>query len=247
MKWLLLILTVFTLPACIEADLIEDMVAVDQAYIPTVYYLRKNQLPNAKLAMVALQKEWRNLATNTRKAYYEEDLANTLIRVDGYLVEAATALKAEEAIDALNQLENARFEWNDLRSRYGITYYIDEAYEFQMAWDLVQETVSDPVLCWLQWQEFEQQVEDAQKAYKRLRNHPVEWELFAFNDATIALHQRQKIAFHQAWMNFAVEVDCANRENIAVAAQQVTNTFDQLLNLFGDFEPSTIYVAQREL
>ena len=247
MKWILLFFTVFTLPGCMEADLIEDMVAVDQAYIPTVYYLRKNQVPNAKLAMVALQKEWRNLATNVRKAYYAEDFVNTFIRVDGYLVEAATALTKEETTWALNQLENARFEWNDLRYRYGITYYLDEAYEFQMAWDIVQETISDPVLCWLQWQEFELQVADAEKAYKRLSNHAVEWELFAFNDATVALHQRQKIELHHAWMNFMVEVDCAHRENIAITAQQVTKAFDQLLNLFGNFESTTIYVARRTL
>lgn len=248
-KWILLLFVTLGLGAtgCVEIDIIDDMVAVDKAYIPTAYYVREGNLPKAKLAMIELQRKWNQLDLAVKAQYENEDWIETFGKIEVYLDKADAALKEQDLFWMQCQLENARFEWNDLRIRYGIDYHIDYMYDFQVAWDLVKETVNDPVLCWLEWQEFEAQVVDADQAYQAMVLQTIDWELIEADQRKIEAYRLFKDALDVAWKDFKYEMECAHREQLAVAANVVTKQFEGMLNLFGDFESINAYVAQNEI
>ena len=242
--WLFVWIGIFSFPECVKADILKDMVAVDRAYIPTVYYVKQGDVHKSKWAMLHLQHQWQNLATGIRKAYYGKDWGATFYKIEGHLNKATKAIVDQDLYWAQCHLENARFEWNDLRHRYDMTYLIDYAYEFQMSWDIVRETVSDPVLCWLEWQEFEAQVEDAEKAIHDLVVQEVDWALFQFEEEQKVVYQLNLKNLKEKWAYFKQEMECAHRENIAVTAIEVSHAFDQFLNQFGAFDAPGKYYAE---
>ncbi len=229
--------------SCVDQRLMDDMVQLDRAYIPTVYYLKKGDMPKAKLAYAALVKEWQNLNTGYRKAYLEEDWTTTLDLVDGHFKKSGKAFLENDDYWALCHLENARFEWTDLRRRYDMKYYVDYLYEFQMAWEVVTETINDPVLCWLQWNEFERQVKDAEMAWKDLMAKPLEENLIKFSKEEKQKFIKLREDANETWKAFKKEMDCADREKIALTANEMTIQFDQFMNHFGNFGPTITYVA----
>ena len=245
MKNWLALLMMFLITGCIDQAVIEDMVKLDRAYIPTIYFLNQGETNKAQLAYNAFNKEWQHLSKGYRKAYMEEDWSQTISLIDGHIKKSGEAFQEKDYYWALCHLENARFEWTDLRRRYDFKYYIDYMYEFQMSWDVVIETVNDPVLCWLQWNEFEQQVNDAEAAWKNLMNQPLDNQLFKFTDAEKEQFFLIREKTNDTWKAFKKEMDCANREYIAVMAYEMTNQFDLFLNHFGHFGPTTVYVAMR--
>ena len=245
MKNWIFVLIVFLITSCVDQQVIDDMVKLDRAYIPTIYFLHQKDTSKAQLAYNAFYKEWQNLSKGYRKAYMEEDWSHTISLIDGHIRKSGDAFQKKDHYWALCHLENARFEWTDLRRRYNIRYYIDYMYEFQVAWDVVIETVNDPVLCWLQWNEFEKQVEDAETAWKSLMNQPLDNELFNFTDAEKEQFFLLREKTNDTWKAFKKEMDCANREYIAVTANDMTKQFIEFLNHFGQFEPTVTYIAMR--
>ncbi len=238
---ILSILIILFMPACLSVDVVKKMVKVDQAYIPTIYYLKQEQGDNAMASMNLLMEEWQALSAAKRLAYLDENWQTAFARIDGLLRKATVALREKDFFWSRCQLENAMFEWNDLRKQYGMSYYVDYLYEFQMAWDVVQETIDDPVLCWLEWQEFEHQVEDANNAWKKLHRRGVEWDVFEVPEQHKRLFQDYKADLLKALEAFNREMKRADREQVAVVSREVTQKFEKLLNLFGNFGAIPVY------
>lgn len=239
----LFLLLAFSNQSCVTEAIIQEMVNLDRAYIPALYYAKHKDKAKSRSALILLHSEWQKLTEKSRRSYLTKEWQDALARIEGYLGKATSALNQNDFYWTVCQLENARFEWNDLRKTNGMTYYIDYIYEFQMAWDVVEEVINDPVLCWLEWQEFENQVQIAKKAWEKLNRKEVEWQYFNPTKEELAHFEQYKKNLEVAMKAFLNDVTMAEREYIALSSLEVSKQLNNLTNIFGNFSEANPYIA----
>ena len=98
-------------------------------------------------------------------------------------------------------------------------------------------------MCWLEWNEFEDQVNKASESWFLASNAKIEWETYSFNAKKIDQFNQQMEVFKFAFDCFIDEMECANRETVALAAEQANANFEKLIGLFGNFSPTKQLMA----
>lgn len=236
MKKAILLLIGFTfLGACEVKDIHKDMVQFDKAFIPAIYHVYHQDASRAKKAVFALAFQWQQFnQTYKNMLPRNEDWTETFRLVDGWLQDAFMAIDGNRWDLAWVQLDHVRFEWMELRMRHRIPYYLDNIWEFQMAYDLVIEVAKDPNLCMLQWTEFEELVYDLNQLW-----YPVEHErpllaVWGWDPATFAQFETQRRTIAECLDRFNESVACADRENLALDCEDINPALWRMLALFGE-------------
>ncbi|MCI5081075.1 MAG: hypothetical protein MRY78_05255 [Saprospiraceae bacterium] len=246
MKPVLLILLLTLLSGLTESsrmDIQEKMEPFDEALIPLWMYLKNNDMYMAKRAVFSTHFQWQQMKQKCVMAYPKrEDWAATFDRSEEWLQDAIYAVDANCGDVAQNQLRHLRYELANLRERYDIDYLFDDLYAFEDQAAVVVTIADDAMLCLLDWNEFE--VEN------QLLNQ-------LWTNVKVAMHKRtEKKAGKQAQLRFwkdkveerllflNQELDCANREEVALAAERVVEAFDQCLRAYGNFEANRTYFAE---
>ncbi len=241
---IILVLVLAILPGCFENDLRKNMVAVDQAYIPTVFFIKKEKKEEARTSMLLLQREWQNLMKSKEQLYLNKEEEYVVAEIDLLLEAAAVAIVDQNLYQALCRLEDARFLWNDWRVCNDMTYYLDYLYEFQMAWEVVVESLEDPDRCWLNWQIFHQDVMIASQAWSIAYRAEVEWELFPTVGHNQMLFAEYRTALETELKRLVEAVDQGQLDKTIQEAEFVSEKFDDLLNLFGNFNHVGGHIVQ---
>ena len=123
----------------------------------------------------------------------------------------------------------------DFRKRYKISYYLDRVYAFQIALDIVNETVQDDVLCWHSWDEFEQQVIEANQAWEKVLSDKPESDLLEPLEINQLNIQQQATKVTDALNILTQVVQCADREHLQLKAENTELAFQEFLQLFGNY------------
>jgi hypothetical protein len=124
----------FALPA--QAGLHEDMVALDQAYIPALALTNQPKPDAAKRAMERLRTQWNafRAANPSPPAGYPADLwLSTEREVEAALAAAEKNLAAGRSLDAHEDLERVREAQYTLRRAAKVPYFMDDLTAFHTA------------------------------------------------------------------------------------------------------------------
>ncbi len=234
-RFLLLIIGFLLVNACQTKDLQKDMIQFDKAYIPLLYHVYHHNAPAAKQAVFSLAFEWQKFNQNYKGHVQGSlDWTETFRMVDGWLQDAFIAVDANQWDLALVQLDHVRFEWMELRMRHRIPYYLDNIWEFQMAYDLVIEVAKDPYLCLLEWQEFEALVTDLNNLWYPAEKEMPAVAIWGWDQATFEKFEADRRIIAQCLADFTASVECADRENLALDCEDINPALWRIIAHFGE-------------
>ncbi len=226
-----------------NVDIRSSMVRFDQAFLPALEYTLRGDGHEAKRAVFYLEFEWRKLRSRLQHRYPEE--RQFLSRIDDWLGDAYFAIDANCPVTAANQLEHVKYEMMELRDRKGIDYYLDDLYDFQGGLEVLAEAAADEMLCLMEWPEFVALSDDLQREWAAIQQKPFDAALYEFDAGDVRQLRYQQQSMKEALDNFAKAVDSAQRDEIEQASQALEPAFGQVLHLFGNFDATKTYFAQR--
>lgn len=243
---LILLTLVVGIQECEQLALQQRMASFDKALIPLWVHLKEQDIYQAKPAVFNTAFRWQQMKNQVQDAYPERaDWAPTFERVDAWLDDAYYAIDANCADIAINQLQHVRYEMATLRSRYKVPYYFDQLYTFEDHLATTREVTDDVLLCLLEWQELELLVRDMNIAWGKLRQFPLDGEIYGLNEAELQQVGIWEKEVEERLDYFNQELACANREEVAVAAYQVDKSFLGLLRVWGELEINKSYFSKR--
>ena len=247
MKFLVRVVSIIILTSlitgCETTEIRKAMVHFDRAFIPVLAYTYEGDIHQAKRSVFYLEFQWQKV----KKQYqgYLPDEKERLNRVDNWLGDAYFAIDANKPLTAANQLEHVKYEFMELRRKYGVDYYLDGLYEFQDAIALLAEAAEDEMMCLMEWGEYEHLLYQAMDDWQVIRAKKLDAELFEFDEARLRQLVAKQDAMQAVLDQYAETFSCANRKQLAIASQSLQPVFFDVLILFGNFEASQTYFAQK--
>ncbi|MCB0587486.1 MAG: hypothetical protein KDD06_19485 [Phaeodactylibacter sp.] len=247
MKFLVRVVSIIILTSlitgCETTEIRKAMVHFDRAFIPVLAYTYEGDIHQAKRSVFYLEFQWQKV----KKQYqgYLPDEKERLNRVDNWLGDAYFAIDANKPLTAANQLEHVKYEFMELRRKYGVDYYLDGLYEFQDAIALLAEAAEDEMMCLMEWGEYEHLLYQAMDDWQAIRAKKLDAELFEFDEARLRQLVAKQDAMQAVLDQYAETFSCANRKQLAIASQSLQPVFFDVLILFGNFEASQTYFAQK--
>lgn len=229
-----------------QIELQKSMAQFDQAFLPMLLYTYEGNTVQAKKMVFYVEFQWQRLKNQHQNQIAEPDWKETFRSVSDWLSDAYYAIDADCPELALSHLEHAKYELIALREQYDIDYYLDDLYDFQTTIDVVYETANDEMLCLLQWEDLEQQVTDANFAWQVALAQPFDKQLFEFDENKEMQRRIAMQAVSDAMGHLNEMLECADREQVALACKKLVPVFMQVLQLFGNFEESATYFAQQQ-
>ena len=219
------------------------MVHFDRAFVPLMIYTFEGDIHQAKRSVFYVEFQWQKL----KKQYqgYLPEEAESLARINSWLGDAYYAIDANNLLLAANQLEHVKYEFMELRRKYGVDYYLDGLYEFQDAIALLAEAAEDEMMCLMEWGEYEHLLYQAMDDWQAIRAKKLDAELFEFDEARLRQLVAKQDAMQAVLDQYAETFSCANRKQLAIASQSLQPVFFDVLILFGNFEASQTYFAQK--
>lgn len=232
-----LILLPFLIASCNKSSLIYAMADFDQAFIPVFYSVYVGDLESAEKAMVNLNIKWAEL----NQEYEKESSAShnwqeSFHMIDAWLADANSAIINNDSLQALLQLDHARYELIDLRWREGIRYHLDKVWDLEATIDIVVETTSDPMLDLMEWEEFIPMCYDVERAWILVIEEPFQPNLFQFSENKLERLEERKQQLGNMIDVFMTTVECADSCKIHEAAKAMEVAYLNYLYLFGDFQ-----------
>ena len=247
MKFLVRVVSIIILTSlitgCETTEIRKAMVHFDRAFIPVLAYTYEGDIHQAKRSVFYLEFQWQKV----KKQYqgYLPDEKERLNRVDNWLGDAYFAIDANKPLTAANQLEHVKYEFMELRRKYGVDYYLDGLYEFQDAIALLAEAAEDEMMCLMEWGEYEHLLYQAMDDWQVIRAKKLDAELFEFDEARLRQLVAKQDAMQAVLDQYAETFSCANRKQLVIASQSLQPVFFDVLILFGNFEASQTYFAQK--
>lgn len=146
----------FLLLACAnDTDITHEMSAFDEAFVPVWYFTHTENIQQAENHALYLEQKWYDLKNNYEDVIGAEVVwEDTYKCVDELITNALQNIEYHDLNAAEYDLEGVLFELMELRTRYGIDYYLDYLWEFQMTYDLVQELTHQEYY-YREWYEFD--------------------------------------------------------------------------------------------
>lgn len=247
MKFLIRVVSISLLASlitgCDTTQISKAMVRFDRAFIPALAYSYEGDVHQAKRSVFYLEFQWQKL----KKQYqgYLPGEAEALNRIDNWLGDAYYAIDANNMVTAANQLEHVKYEFMELRRRYGLGYYLDGLYEFQDDIGFLAEAAEDEMMCLVEWGDYEHLLYQAIEDWKAIRGQQLDAELYEFDEARLRQLAVRQDAMQEALYDFAETFGSANRRQLAIASQTLQPALLEVLKLFGNFEASQTYFAQK--
>ena len=228
---------------CDATQIRKAMVHFDRAFIPVLAYSFEGDIHQAKRSVFYLEFQWQKLKKQYQ-AYLPEE-AEALNRINSWLGDAYYAIDANNLTLAANQLEHVKYEFMELRQKYGVDYYLDNLYNFQDAIGLLSEAAGDELMCHMEWGEYEHLLQKAIEDWQAIRAQPIDSALHEFDEARLQQLAYKQDAMEAVLLQFAETFSCANRQQLAIASQSLQPAFFEVLRMFGNFEASQTYFAQK--
>ncbi len=230
------------LGSCDTTEVRKAMVHFDRAFVPVLVYSCQGDIHQAKRAVFYLEFQWQKLQKKYEGCLPEE--AETLNRINDWLGDAYYAIDANCPATAANQLEHVKYEFMELRRRYGLEYYLDGLYDFQNSIGLLAEAGGDELMCRMEWEEYEHLLNTARAEWKAIQEKPFDAALYEFDDKRLQQLRSEQKAMEEVLDQFAEIFSCANRQELARASRNLQPAFFEVLKVFGNFENSQTYFAQ---
>lgn len=245
---LLIFVFVFSLGSSCEEPkvnvLLQDMATFDRAFIPVLFYVRHDEMDNARKSVFFLNHTWQKFNDKYKNLNLEDDNWGEAFRMtDAWLSDAYTSIDSSSSDYAYIFLDHVRYQMIELRKQNNIEYFLDDIWEFEARLDLVEEVAVDQMLCLLDYCEFEEIVEDMNKAWKAVEPVIVDFELFGMDGSKFKKLNYNEGKLKSALREFNLAVVETDGENLAVTSALLRVAYLDYLSSYGDFISSKSYYA----
>ncbi|MFN7115421.1 MAG: hypothetical protein ACK4TA_01400 [Saprospiraceae bacterium] len=257
MKHLPTICLIVLLPLALQADcrialqppndIRKEFVRFDQAFLPVLFYVNEGNSFEAKRAVFHLGYHWQQLRHRYEMSMPQPDWRNTFQQVDKYLDAAFFAIDANDFERAYTQLEKVKHTFFLLRTNYHIDYYIDYLYDFQASAAVLDETVNDEMLDLLQWEDVMAMSVELNRKWNMVLAKHFDADLYELNEDQVWKLQATQQSVTEALNVLNAAMDCADRAIVADASADLQLALLEVLRVFGNFEASATYYANRQI
>ena len=156
MKNLIVLFLFWTLPAYSHVAIQEDIIYLDQAFIPVWYHAHQGNLEQAVNANQILQVEWQSFKTKYELVTpMDQHWKDGFGKIDGWLYQANRDLEENNIKLAYIHLDHAKYEMINFKRRFGFQYFLDDLYDLHESIAWINEVILDEKLCLLEWGELE--------------------------------------------------------------------------------------------
>ncbi len=239
---LTLILLFLASNSCTYYQVAEKMVDFDKKFIPINYWIYKGNIPKAQKASIAISLEWEKLS----QYLSEEDSPElaSIRYVGARLLEINTYLDAQNQEKAEKECEYLVLEMMSLRQELGMDYYLDYLYDFQLVLDFIIDTTGDEMFDLVEWEEFEDLVDDLQGYWQIYKELPLDENLYQWDSDKLKTYVAKQLEVGEILEDLDRVLCTADREKIYCMALNVKREYMELYAEFGNFNTNTIYFAR---
>lgn len=227
----------------VEADsaIVEDFVAFDKAFIPSLVLTKQGKVEPAAKAMELLMQGWEAF----KSKHYESKAPDTewktdFDRIEKHILVAASMVKtAKGLIPAHEELEKVRLIALQLRQRNDIGYYLDLLIEFHDPMEEIFHTgkdISPEDLDEEAMKSLSETVSKARALWQQAREAPFEQDLYGFTAPMVQKMKGYHEAEQRALDRVAAAIGSNDKAAITKAARGVKSSYAMLYKMFGDFE-----------
>lgn len=161
----LLILLPVVLTNCSE-DQIVEMENLERDLLLTWIALEREDGPQIAAFNSATQKDWVLLSQQYRYATMKAPVRQSAGRVNLWMLNLRNAVHNNQPKRAMMAISLMQNELRTLRPQLGISHPADRLYDFYYQWQDVVAASNDPMMCLLDWNEYEERFELAEKSWK---------------------------------------------------------------------------------
>ena len=142
----ILLAIIVTMGSCNKPGVERDMVYFDEAYVPVLYYVYKNDMDKATNSMYLLNARWQQFQDKYQHVFGEdEDGLERLRYVDDWLGDASHAIFQNDRHTAMMQLDHVKYEMMEIRRSYKIEYFLDYLWDFEGALSMLAEASCEDI------------------------------------------------------------------------------------------------------
>lgn len=153
------------LPGCTEDQLL-DMESFERNLMLSWIAVNRKDGQQLSTFNAAAQREWSTIVRSYGNHLMRPELRDAAVRVGFWmpmLNDAVAAVHFPRATMLINLIQN---ELRVLRSQYGIRQPADDLYDFYFQWQDVVAASNDPMICLLEWSEYEERVDMATRTWQ---------------------------------------------------------------------------------
>ena len=160
-----MLLLLLGLPGCTEDQLLE-MESLERNLLLTWIAVEREDDKRIVRFNTAAQRDWSAIVRSYGDGLMRPDLRKSAVRIRFWmpmLNKAVTDRHFPRANMFINLIQN---ELRVLRPKYGMDHPADRLYDFYFQWQDVVAASNDPMMCLLEWNEYEERVELAAKTWR---------------------------------------------------------------------------------
>jgi len=159
-----LILFPVLMASCSE-DQVVEMENLERDLLLTWIALEREDEPQIAAFNEATQKDWQLLSQQYRYATMRAPVRQSAGRVNLWMLNLRNAVHNNQPKRAMMAISLMQNELRTLRPQLGINHPADRLYDFYYQWQDVVAASNDPMMCLLDWNEYEERFELAAKSW----------------------------------------------------------------------------------
>lgn len=225
----------FIFNSCKKSLIKEDMVLLDQSFIPAYYYANKGDLENTKNAVLSLEEHWQHYKNSYKKYLIAEEWKTRFIRMNDRILYTNEALVSEDLFDVLIQLDHFRFELIEARWQNDIAYYLDNLWEVEASLMVVVDVANSPIIDILEWEEFYDLCEDLKHSWIQCKEKQIDNDLYKLYFSGENGFSNKQTEMETLIVGFLEAVELQNTNRVADYLEKLEPTYFELLKCYGDF------------
>jgi hypothetical protein len=223
------------------ADLHEDMVKLDRAYIPALVITNQPLSPTTRRSMERLREEWNGYRARYPKApagFTEASWTKADKAIESSIADAEASVKAGKPTVAHEALERVRDAQYALRRGNGVSYWMDDFTAFHAAMEDIAGaaagknagTLTDGDVASIR-----AAMPQAQRTWQALLAGRGESARYGVSAGQAEALQRQLDVQTQTLSDLKAALEREDRAEIAAKAVATKPAFSKLMQMFGDF------------
>jgi hypothetical protein len=164
-SYLILLFVALFVTRCSEDQVIE-METLERDLLLTWIALEREDAPRVAAYNATTQQDWTLLQQHYGNTPMRPALSQSYARVNLWMLNLQNAVsdnQPKRAMMAINLMQN---ELRVLRPKLGMNHPADRLYDFYYQWQDVVAASNDPMMCLLEWNEYEERYELAAKSWK---------------------------------------------------------------------------------
>ena len=239
----ILLAIVVAIVSCNKPGVERDMVHFDEAYVPVLYYVYKNDMDKATNSMYLLNARWQQFQNKYHYIFKDDaDGMERLRYVDDWLGDASHAIFQNDRHTALMQLDHVKYEMMEIRRSYKVEYFLDYLWDFEGALSMLGEASCNDISLVCSADELAFLIDETQYLWEivvEARNVPF---TKIIDKETLMRFELYKKEVTKNMRRVEAE-KYGSIENIASSVDDTYDSFMNLLTLFGDFNSVQTFYA----